>query len=114
MAHPLGWEDIADVDGVVEALQRCARRSPRVTQAIVKHNDGVAGRGNALVQLAGLPAPGSADEPAALRARVERLELESLKTDLDAYLRTLDARRRHRRGAHHRASSCAARACSCA
>lgn len=91
VAHPLGWEDVADVDGVVEALGQMRAAKPGVTQAIVKHNDGVAGRGNALVQLGGLPAPGSADEPAALRARVEQLELESPKTDFDEYLRTLSA-----------------------
>jgi PGM1 C-terminal domain/ATP-grasp domain len=89
--HPLGWEDVADLDGVVDALRRMRAAKPEVAQAIVKHNDGVAGRGNALVQLAGLPAPGSADEPAALRARVEQLELETHKTDVDEYLRTLRA-----------------------
>lgn len=51
----------------------------------------MAGRGNAVVQLSGLPAPGSADEPPALRARIEQLELESPKTDLGEYLRTLAA-----------------------
>ena len=60
--HPLGWEDVADVDGVVDALAQMRAAKPGVTQAIVKHNDGVAGRGNALVDLGGLPAPGSADE----------------------------------------------------
>jgi PGM1 C-terminal domain/ATP-grasp domain len=91
VAHPLGWEDVADVDGVVEALTQMRAAKPAVEQAIVKHNDGVAGRGNAIVRLGGLPAPGSPDEPAALRARVEQLELESSKTDLDEYLRTLAA-----------------------
>jgi hypothetical protein len=91
VAHPLGWEDVADVDGVVAALRQMRAAKPGVEQAIVKHNDGVAGRGNALVQLGDLPAPGSAHEPAALRARVEQLELESSKTDLDEYLRTLTA-----------------------
>jgi PGM1 C-terminal domain len=87
--HPLGWEDVADVDGVVDALRQMRAAKPGVVQAIVKHNDGVAGRGNALVQLGGLPAPGSADEPAALRTRVEQLELESAKTNVDEYLRKL-------------------------
>jgi hypothetical protein len=91
VSHPLGWEDVADVDGIVEALRQMRAAKPGVTQAIVKHNDGVAGRGNAVVQLGDLPAPGSVGEPAALRARVERLELESVKTDQDEYLRTLAA-----------------------
>ena len=91
VAHPLGWENVADVDGVVESLRQMRAAKPGVKQAIVKHNDGVAGRGNALVQLGGLPAPGSADEPAALHAGEEQLELESSKTNLDEYLRTLTA-----------------------
>ena len=87
--HPLGWEEIADVDGVVAALASMRAAKPGVTQAIVKHNDGVAGRGNAVVQLRGLPAPGSADEPAALRERVDQLELENPKLSIDQYLAKL-------------------------
>jgi hypothetical protein len=87
--HPLGWEDVADVDGVVNALAEMRAAKPAVTEAIVKHNDGVAGRGNGVVYLGGLPAPGSADEPAALRARVEQIELENEKSDVGEYFAKL-------------------------
>lgn len=87
--HPLGREDVADVEGVIDALSWMRATRPRVSRAIVKHNDGVAGRGNAVVDLRGLPAPGSADEPAELRTRVERMEFENRKTDLAEYLQRL-------------------------
>ena len=86
VAHPLGREDITDVDGLVDALSWMRASRPTVARAIVKHNDGVAGRGNAVVDLGGLPAPGSADEPAQLRSRVERMQFESPVTDLPEYL----------------------------
>jgi hypothetical protein len=77
VAHPLGWEDIFDLEGAAEALGRMRAARPGVAQAIVKHNDGVSGQGNAVVELRGLPAPGSADEPAEIRGRLERMEFES-------------------------------------
>src|SRR3954468_9427841 len=69
VAHPLGHEDVHDVDGVVEALASMRTARPHMGRAIVKHNDGVAGRGNAVVELADVPAPGTAGEAAALRGR---------------------------------------------
>jgi hypothetical protein len=87
--HPIGREDIADVDGLIDALTWMRAAKPRVSRAIVKHNDGVAGRGNAVVDLRGLPAPGSGDEPAELRTRLERMEFENTKTDLAEYLQRL-------------------------
>jgi hypothetical protein len=58
---------------------RAAR--PEVRQALVKLNEGVSGEGNALVDLAGLPAPGAAGERAALRERLRAMKLE--KSDAD-------------------------------
>ncbi len=89
VTHPLGWENVSDVDGVVDALAQMRAAKPSVTYAIVKHNDGVSGHGNALVELRGLPAPGAADEQAELRSRVERMEFESPRIDLPEYLRKL-------------------------
>ena len=55
--HPIGFEDVHDSDGVVDALARMRAAKPAITEAIVKLNDGVAGRGNAVVELRDLPAP---------------------------------------------------------
>ena len=54
--HPLGREDLHGVDELVDgARASCARRGPRMPSAIVKLNEGVSGRGNAVVDLADLP-----------------------------------------------------------
>ena len=52
--HPLGREDIRDVDGLVDALVEMRAKRPAMRYAIVKLNDGVSGRGNATVDLAEL------------------------------------------------------------
>ena len=86
VAHPLGYEDVRDSDGVVESLAAMRAAKPAITNAIVKLNEGVAGRGNAVVDLRGLPAPGSADEAAELRRRVEAMAFEHPDVALSPYL----------------------------
>lgn len=86
VAHPLGYEDVRDVGGVVDALARMRAAKPAVTNAIVKLNEGVAGRGNAVVDLRELPAPGAPDEPAALARRVHEMAFEHQDTLLAGYL----------------------------
>jgi len=67
VSHPQGFENVHDLEDVVDALVRLRAARPSATDAIVKLNDGVSGRGNATVELRGLPAPGSSEEAAALR-----------------------------------------------
>jgi hypothetical protein len=86
VAHPAGYEDLHTVDDIVESLADLRATRPTATEAMVKLNEGVAGAGNALVNLAGLPAPGSAGEPAALRERVMGMQLEGRTVTLDLYL----------------------------
>ena len=74
--HPLGYEDIRDADDAVDALARLRAAKPAVTSAIVKLNDGVAGRGNAVVDLRDLPPPGAPDEQAELGRAMEALAFE--------------------------------------
>jgi hypothetical protein len=87
--HPLGYEDLHDIDGVVAALTRMRAARPAVTTAIVKLNEGVAGRGNATVDVRDLPAPGAADERAELARRVEAMAFEHEGTALAWYLSQL-------------------------
>jgi hypothetical protein len=84
--HPIGYEDIRDVEGVVDGLARMRSARPTVVSAIVKLNDGVAGRGNAVVDLRDLPAAGAADERAALARRVEAMGFERDDIVLASYL----------------------------
>jgi hypothetical protein len=87
--HPLGYEDLHDLDDVVDALARMLAAKPTIGAAIVKLNEGVAGRGNAVVDLRGVPAPGSPDERAELRRRVEAMAFEHVDTVLEWYLAQL-------------------------
>jgi hypothetical protein len=87
--HPLGYEDVRYPDDVVAALADMRSTRSSVTEAIVKLNDGVSGRGNALVDLRNLPSPGSADERAELRRRVEGMAFEAADIVLGDYLANL-------------------------
>jgi hypothetical protein len=91
VSHPLGCEDVHTVDDVVEGLGRIRAARPVARKAIVKLNEGVSGRGNAVVELADLPAPGGADEPAELRRRVEAMSFEHPSVTLSGYLSQLAA-----------------------
>jgi hypothetical protein len=91
VAHPLGSEDVHDVEGVVHALALLRETRPSVTAAIVKLNEGVSGRGNALVDLSGLPAPGSSEERAALHQRALAMGFEHATMRVDDYLSRLAA-----------------------
>ena len=103
VSHPQGFENVHDLEDVVDALTRLRAARPSATDAIVKLNDGVSGRGNATVELRGLPTPGSAEERCgAARARPG----DGLRASGDAprALPRPPARGRgHRRGASERA-----------
>jgi hypothetical protein len=57
-----------------------------MTSAIVKLDEGVSGAGNALVDLAGLPSPGSSTERDDIWRRVRAMQLESPDTPFDVYV----------------------------
>jgi hypothetical protein len=91
VAYPRGRENIRDLDGVVTALAELRAVTPDLAEAIVKLNEGVSGRGNALVDLRELPAAGSSAEPAALLARAEAMAFEHADMRLDDYVGRLAA-----------------------
>jgi hypothetical protein len=84
--HPLGVENLRTLDEMADAVMTMRAERPTMTSVIVKLNEGVSGAGNALVDLSGLPAPGSADERADVLDRLRKMELESATTSLDVYL----------------------------
>ena len=100
--YPVGYEDLRSKDDIVAALASLRGRRAGVTTAMVKLNEGVAGAGNAVVDLAGLPAPGAADEARALLERIETMELEGTDRHARDLLREVRRAGRHRRGADHR------------
>ena len=83
---PVGAEDLHTVDDIVAGVQSMRARRPSLNQAIVKLNEGVSGAGNALMDLHDLPAVGSPDEAAAITECVHRLQPESEKLTVEAYL----------------------------
>jgi len=92
VAHPVGAEDLHSVEDLVEAIVRLRSEKPVLMQVLVKLNEGVSGEGNAVVALAGLPAPGAEGERAAVEEAVRNLALESDETTYAAYIRKLEAR----------------------
>jgi hypothetical protein len=90
--HPLGFEDLHGFDEVVDALARLRAASVGVGEALVKLNEGVSGGGNALVDLRGLPPPGSAGELSELRERVRAMQFELPDMPFDGYVAKLAER----------------------
>jgi pheganomycin biosynthesis PGM1-like protein len=90
--HPLGEEDLAGIDDVVDALCRLRAARPEAENAIVKLNEGVSGEGNASIDLRGLPAPGSPEEPGAVAERVGAMSFELDMVRFDTYAADLAER----------------------
>ena len=86
MPHPLGVEDLRTLDDVVDAVVEMRAARPTMDSAIVKLNEGVSGRGQRPRRPAGLPAPGSPDERAAVVERVRAWSSESPTTPFDVYV----------------------------
>jgi hypothetical protein len=90
--HPIGFEDLRTFDDVVDAVLRLHAARPTVRSVIVKLNEGVAGEGNAVVDLAGIPAPGTQPERDEVAGRVQAMAFEQAGTPLEAYLAKLAER----------------------
>ncbi|MCA9668734.1 MAG: hypothetical protein KC503_24240 [Myxococcales bacterium] len=82
MLLPHGFEDLRSRDDVVRALQTLKREHPDVAQAMVKHDDGVSGEGNAVVDLRDVDAASRA----AIDERVSAMRLEAKHLDVDGFL----------------------------
>src|SRR5258707_8054497 len=71
VAHPLGYENVASKDDVIQAVTQMRATKPAIKQVLVKLNEGVSGEGNAVVDLTGLPPSGDSNEAAALEDRLK-------------------------------------------
>ena len=89
VAHPAGAEGVRDLEGVVDALARLRTARPAASAAIVKLDESASGRGNATVDLRGLPAPGAPGERDELGRRAAAMAFEHAGTTLAAYLARL-------------------------
>jgi hypothetical protein len=90
--HPLGFEDLHTLDDLLEATMRLRAARPTLTELIVKLNVGVSGAGNAMVDLIGLPDPGSPGEREAVAGRLRAMRFEQPDTPFGAYIEKLAAR----------------------
>ena len=87
VSFPDGFEDLRSKSDVIDALRELKRQKPSVRTAMVKHDDGVSGEGNAQVSLDGLP-----DDPgrAEVEARVQSIQLESSAMTFERYFEKME------------------------
>lgn len=91
VAHPIGEENLRNIDELIGAIARMRARKPLLRQVIVKQNDGVSGFGNALVNLQNLPAPGSDEERSAITERIYTMQFDSPAVRYDRYISGFEA-----------------------
>jgi PGM1 C-terminal domain len=89
VSYPFGAEDLRTPDDVIDALRRLRAARPQVRSAMVKHNEGVSGAGNAVVSLEGMPPPGDATERTVLAERLKAMKFESARQHYDMYMAKL-------------------------
>jgi hypothetical protein len=79
--HPIGVERIAGADELVAAIARLRAQRPGLEQVVVKLNEGVSGRGNAIVDLRAC---------SSIAERVATMALEAEDLGVAAYLAKLE------------------------
>lgn len=84
---PEGVEGVRSRSDVLDALAEVKRRRPSVRQVMVKHDDGVSGEGNAVVDLHGI---GADPSRAALEERLAAIRLEAPYLGVDGYFKRLE------------------------
>src|SRR5437773_1609980 len=93
VAHPLGQENLGSEDTLIGAIMEMRASKPSIKQVLVKLNEGVSGEGNALVDLANLPAPGDSKERSALKNRLRSMQFELKGITYDSYMEKLKERK---------------------
>jgi len=83
--HPLGVEDLHSFEEVTDAILGMLQERPGIREAIVKLNEGVAGAGNALVDLRGIADASTSVRRSQVAQRVRSMQLELAITPLAAY-----------------------------
>src|SRR5213083_1894098 len=93
VAHPLGHENLASADDVIEAITEMRARKPSIKQVLIKLNEGVSGEGNALVDLSGLPPSEDPNARTALQDRLRAMRFELKGITYDSYMKKLEERK---------------------
>jgi hypothetical protein len=87
--HPAGAENLHTISDVVSASMRLIDEKPDTDRVIIKHNEGVSGFGNAVLDLTDLPE--GSDRATAIEQRIRDVRIESHMGTIDHYLDTLAA-----------------------
>ncbi|HEU5239809.1 MAG TPA: peptide ligase PGM1-related protein [Pyrinomonadaceae bacterium] len=90
--HPLGIENLSTVEDVTRAIAEMRVQKPELRQVLVKLNEGVAGEGNALVDLAGLPPAGDSSERNSISDRLRSMKFEDQDANYETYVGKLNKR----------------------
>jgi hypothetical protein len=93
VAHPLGYENVASKDDLIQAITQMRARKPSIKQVLVKLNEGVSGEGNALVDLTGLPHSGDPNERNGLEHHLRAMQFELKGITYDSYMKKLEERK---------------------
>jgi hypothetical protein len=89
--HPLGAEHVRSVVDATDAICDLRRAKPELAEVVIKIDNAVSGEGNALLDLAGLPATGAPEERELIGQRVARVAPEVDRVTPAAFLRRLAA-----------------------
>jgi hypothetical protein len=76
VAHPVGAENIRSPAAAAEAICALRTRKPGVAEVVIKIDNAVSGEGNAMLDLGGLPAPGTPEERELIHQRLARVAPE--------------------------------------
>ncbi len=90
--HPAGFENICNLDQLVEAICKLRAKNPALTKALVKLNEGVSGEGNAMLDLRDLPPPGDPQETSAITESVRKIRLGKQGQTFRGYMNLLGKR----------------------
>lgn len=80
--HPIGFESLASYDDVINAITRVLEADPTVRELMLKHNDGVSGEGNAIVDLSGI----DGSDRNAIELRVNNMQLSASNITVQEFL----------------------------
>lgn len=87
--HPAGHEDVHSLEDVVGAIQQLRATNPDLLRVVIKHNDGVSGYGNAVVDLGDLASPAEPGADDKLGRLLANLVVEGPGASVESYYQTL-------------------------
>jgi len=86
LSYPIGEENLTSPEAMAAAICRLRARKPGLSKLIAKLNEGVAGMGNATIDLATLPPPGDPTEEDAAGRALRRMQFELESVTYDGYM----------------------------